>query len=324
MKRIPYTTQEEWHELRSHYVGGSEIACLFHAFQLPDGSVTYRHMFAEEPKGSVFLGSVSPYKSGVRLWHEKNGNLEPQQFDNPRTQAGRHIEPAIASWMQERTGWDIRKVTDYIVHDSVRGMAASLDYEILDHPLGHAAMDCKEVRFDVWRNQWEDGEHAEPPLHIILQLHHQMACAELPHSVAGVYEAGNDLHILDVPRMELIIGSCEEAVNAFWWAVDKDRAPDMRYDMSVARDLFARGDDCITLDFVDDDDFAELVFYCEYHKDRCHEHRVQREQLHNRILSVIRDATIVQLADGRTLYAPTRTRRGVDGNITHYRSLTVK
>ena len=239
MKRLSYSTEEEWHEIRRSHIGGSEIASLFNVFLSENGQLFYRHLFEETPDYAEFIGSLSPYCSGVRLWHEKKGNIPVEPFDNPRTQAGKHLEPGIASWARERTGWDILKVEDYLVHESIDGMGASLDYEILDHPQGHTAMDCKEVRWDIWNKDWiESGEEPEPPLHIILQLHHQMACAELSHGMAAVYVAGHDLYLPEVPRNEIIIKRVEEAVTAFWNAIKQNREPDINYDRTVAEDLF--------------------------------------------------------------------------------------
>ncbi len=324
MKRLSFTTETEWHEIRSQHIGGSDIASLFNAFQMPNGNVQYAHLFATPPADGTFIGCCSPYKTGVRLWHEKKGNLEPEPFDNPRIQAGTFMEPGIAAWAQHRTGWDIRKVEDYLVHDSVIGMGASLDYEVLDHPSGHAAMDCKLVNWDVWKDNWKDTDQPEPPLSIILQLHHQMACSELPHSLAAAYVAGNDLHLPEVARNESIITMCEEAVVAFWWGIGKNQEPDMSYDFSVAHDLFANGDEAILLDCRNDQELWTTVVKWESANTNYHYYKRERDHLKGQILSTIQEAQEVKLADSLTLLAPTRRRHNMDGTFSTYRHLTLK
>lgn len=316
MKRVQYHTQAEWHELRRQNIGGSDIGSLFNAWRLSDGVICYRHMFQDAPKGAELVGCVSPYKTGVRLWHERRGNLIEEPFNNPRTEAGTHFEAGIAAWAKERTGWDIRKVTDYILHEDVKGMAASLDYEIIDHPKGHTAMDCKETAPWIFKQSWLDrGEQPEPPLHIILQLHHQMACAEMVHSVAAVYQSGVDLFIPEVERNETIISMVEEAVTAFWLHVEENEAPDITMDFSVASDLYQSADKQILLDMTGKDEFQKLVDAWDFARQQHRRWGEAKDAAYYQILAEIREASEITLPDGRVLEAPTANRRGYTKQI---------
>lgn len=328
MKRINVKDREHWHEIRREYVGGSEIGSLFNAFRhLDSGELIYRHLFAEQPKKTEFIGSVSPYASGVRLYHEKAGNLQPEFVGNARVEAGTFMEPAIAAWMKDRKGWDIRKVEDYIAHETVGMMGASLDYEIMDHPKGHAAMDCKDQAPWVWRDKWLDGDNdnPEPPLHIVLQIQHQMACAEMNHGVAAVYAAGIDLYDVDVPRNDNIIGMIEEAVTAFEWALKNEQQPDIKFDFSVARDLYESAE-AYEYDMTDSKELLKLVETFELSKKMSSNWYAAKEAAFDEILSVIGKASRVRLADGRILEAPTRKRRGFTSVVaeTSFRQLSIK
>jgi len=328
MKAIPITSPEQWHDLRRQHVGGSDIASIFNAWRSPDGEVQYKHLFAAPPKGAELLGCVSPYKTGVRLWHERAGNLQEEPFDNARTEAGQFLEPGIAAWAAHRTGWTVRKVEDYLKHDSIEMLGASLDYEVPDHPKGHAALDCKDVRWSIWKEAWagNDNGEAEPPLHIILQLHHQMAVTGWPHSCAAVNEAGVDLHIVEQPRIPAIISMIEEAVDAFGWTLRNAQEPDPMLDVAIAQDLYLTASPCLELDMTDSAEFLRLVETFETSRDMAAGWKAGREAAFNEILLRIRDAERVRLADGRILCAPTRKRRAFTSHVAEaeYRTLTIK
>lgn len=330
MKKIPYNTQEEWHAIRAKHIGGSEIASLFNIFRIPDSPLSYHHLFEDAPADSEFVGSVSPYCSGVRLWHEKKGNITPKPFDNPRMKAGRYFESGIAEWTQdEQPDWDIRKVDDYIEHATIPGMGASLDYEIPNHPSGHAAMDCKLVAEHVWKKDWQSGE--EPPLHIILQLHHQMACAGMPHGVVAVRVDGGDLHLVDVPRNEDIITMCEQAVAAFWEAQKTGKEPDIRYDVTVARDLYHTSDkevvlDCSDASLASNIVLMELVNAWAFDKAQGNQYAKGADAKANDMLAILKDADKALLPDGRVLCAKTITvkRKAAPASTSTHRRLTLK
>ncbi len=330
MKRIPYNTQEEWHAIRGKHIGGSEVASLFNAFEKPDGTTVYYHLFEDAPEDGEFIGAVSPYCSGVRLWHQKKGAIEPKPLDSPRVKAGQFFESGIADWARYlKPDWDICKVEDYIVHERIPGMGASLDYEITDHPLGHTAMDCKLVAADVWKHDWQSGE--EPPLHIILQLQHQMACAGMDHGVVAVRVDGGDLHLVDVPRNEAIITKCEEAVSAFWHAIKAGREPDIKYDVTVARDLYHTSDKEVVLDCTDaslasNNELMQRVDAWAFDKTQENLYGKGADAKANDMLAILKDADKALLPDGRVLWAKTITvkRKAAPASTSTHRRLTVK
>lgn len=340
MKRIPYTTQDEWHAIRAVHIGGSEVASLFNTFRLPDGTLAYCHLFEDAPEDGEFIGAVSSYCSGVRLWHQKQGAIEPESFDkNAVATAGRYFESGIAEWARDKykdkniypdyPDLDIRKVDDYIEHPTIPGMGASLDYEIPNHPSGHTAMDCKLLRAEIWRDEWKDT--GEPPLHIILQLHHQMACTGMQHGLVAARVDSGDLHLIDVPRNEDVITKCEKAVAAFWEAIEAGREPDIRYDVTVARDLYHTADEEIVLDCSDNtlasnNELMRNVDTFEHAKAQERRWGSAKDAASNEMFAIAKNANKILLPDGRVLYVKTRKRKGYTNEVkaSTYRQLTVK
>lgn len=330
MKRIPYSTQDEWHAIRAKHIGGSEVAALFNAFEKPDGTIAYYSLFEDVPEGLELIGCVSPYCSGVRLWHEKKGTIERKQVDTDPMKAGRHFESGIARWTQEdNPEWDIRKVKDYIGHATIDGMGASLDYEIWNHPSGHTAMDCKLTGQHICRSKWQEG--GAVPMHIELQLQHQMACTGFQHGLVAVCAGLQAPRAVDVPRDEDVIKMCEDAVIACWEAIEAGKEPDIKYDKTVAQDLYHTSDKEVVLDCSDSSlasnlELQMLVDADEIHKNLLRGHQSGHKATTNEILAIVKNADKVLLPDGRVLWAKTITvkRKAATASTSTRRRLTLK
>lgn len=242
-KAIAVKDEAHWHEIRSKHVGGSEIASLFYAWLMPDGSERIQHIFEAAPAGATCLGCLSDYKSGYRLFMEKAGRVESDFVEHERVQAGKHMEPAIAAWAQEKwPDWKLRKVRRYIQHDTVKGWGASLDYEVVEP--NKPPVELKNVDWLVFKQQWSgEGEVIfMPPLHINLQLQTQLgvqSAAEYGWVVASV--GGNQLKRGRFQRHAATQDKIAEAVSAFWWHLAKGKDPDPQFaDLDTVRALYAQ------------------------------------------------------------------------------------
>lgn len=183
-------------ELRARHVGASEVAALFGA---------------------------SPYMTAFELWHIKRGALPaPDLDDSDRVFWGQVLEPAVAQGAAAMRGWRVRKVRRYSPHQSVAGMGASMDFEIIAHERGAGCLEIKNVDRLVYRDTWEDGE---PPLHIELQLQHQLACTGRPWGAIAALIGGNDLKVFERERRPKTIERIENAVAAFWASIEAGREP---------------------------------------------------------------------------------------------------
>lgn len=193
-------TTEAWHALRAENVGASEVAALF---------------------------GLSPYVSRFTLWHQKAGKVARPEFSSERMEWGNLLEGPIATHIAAKQGWEIRKVKTYLTHEDVPGMGASLDFEILNHPDGPGCFEIKNVDSLVFRNQWlnlEDGS-LQAPIHIEMQLQHQLSVTGYAWGAIGLLVGGNEAHVLIRKRHAPTIARIEAEVASFWESIRKGEAP---------------------------------------------------------------------------------------------------
>lgn len=200
MTLIPLEERQKW-------VGASEVAALFGA---------------------------SRFLTKFELWHRKAGNIPAPDLDgNERVQAGRHLEPAIASWAASKWEWPIRNVTDYSPHPTVEGLGASLDFETQDGE----PVEIKLIDSLVFRDEWQAERDTilDAPLDYLLQVQAQLACrpkAERGWLVTCV--GGNRLYRMEIERHKRIIARIEGDVSMFWASVREGREPKPNFQADAA------------------------------------------------------------------------------------------
>lgn len=224
-------SQEHWHELRAKNIGASEVAALF---------------------------GYSPYTTKFTLWHQKAGKVAAPDFDSERIKWGSRLETPIALGIAVDQGWKVRKVHRYLAHKTNDGMGCSLDYEIINHPDGPGCFEIKNVSYEIWKKQWlqnEDGT-IEAPLHIELQLQHQMAVTGWAWGAIGFLVGGNKAEVVVRKRHQPTIDKIEKAVADFWKSINEGVAPPIEYssDLAVVASLF-NADDTIE---TESEEFATL------------------------------------------------------------------
>lgn len=208
MTIIPVKDDAEWRTIRAQHIGGSEVAALF---------------------------GESPYGSPYQFWHTKAGNIPPADLsDNERVQAGTFMEPAIAAWAAAKWGVNLQKFQGYAVHDTVQGMGCTPDYW---EPEQRILVQIKNVDGFVFRDKenpskiWEaEGEVlTDAPLHILLQVQHELACTGFETAWLVVCVGGNTMYRMEITRRPATIAKLEQAVAAFWQSVRDGKEPPVDY-----------------------------------------------------------------------------------------------
>lgn len=192
----------EWHATRAKHVGGSEIAALF---DLPT---------SDRPAYML---------TRYALWHVKAGNAPPPHVSGPRPVWGLRIEAAIADAAAEQEIWQIRK-GGYVSDPTTPGLGCTLDFIIEQDPdeQGPGVLETKNVDWMVHRRSWVDGE---PPLHILLQLQHQLAATGYSWGCVAGLIGGNDMRLYRYKARPKLIANIRRRVREFWASIAEGREP---------------------------------------------------------------------------------------------------
>jgi predicted phage-related endonuclease len=242
MAHVAVQSEAEWLALRESFVGGSEVASLFYTYRMPDGGAAVRHLYEAPPENSQPLGCLSPYRTGYALWTEKAGLVMPADFSSERIDAGKFLEPALAAWASDKFKLKLRKVRRYHQHETVEGWGASLDYEV--HGIGMPPVEFKNVDRAIFARDWmaEGDDIIAPPIHINLQLQHQMGACGADHGFIVACIGGNELKLGRIPRHEPTQTRIAEAITAFWAGVKAQVPPILVADYEAVSKAHAFGD----------------------------------------------------------------------------------
>jgi putative phage-type endonuclease len=191
-----YADREAWLEARVNGIGGSEAP--------------------------IVLG-VSPYDSSYSLWATKT-NRVPRKPATRRMELGNRFEPIIRDLAVEELGYEIESAAPFTMHrHSQHPWAfASLDAKILPiDSRGPGNLQIKKVS-GYLSHEWDDGK---VPLHIQVQVQHEMFAAELKWAVVAAFIGGDDLVIREVPRNERFIEAMVAKELEFIACIENDMPP---------------------------------------------------------------------------------------------------
>ena len=292
MSAVPVPDEATWLALREANVGGSEVASLFYRWQYTDGTEAVHHIYEAPPKGAQLLGSLSPFKTGYRLWQEKAGRLMPDDLSGvERVQAGNFLEPALAAWAKEKWDWPIRKVRRYCTHEAVEGWGASLDYEV--HEKGLPPVEFKNIDGLQFRDKWvaDQGEILMPPLHYVLQLQHQIGAVGADHGWVVCCVGGNELMRGRIERHEGTQEKIAEAIAAFWQGVKQGVEPTWLADYETVAEEYRYGDKAASIDLTGNVELPSLIEDYLAKKKALSEAEVEVENLKGRIAAAVGEAS---------------------------------
>jgi putative phage-type endonuclease len=199
-------------------------------------------------EAAAILG-VSPYATAWEVWQRKAGHLSDVVEETDRMRWGSRLEPVIAQGLAEDHGLEVRSLGGvYMRHPRVARMGASFDFEAARRTApdeGWGLLEIKNVDSLVFRREWITAEgEEEAPLHIEVQVQHQLAVSGRRWACIGVLAGGNTAHLFVRKRDETAIAAIEDAVERFWRSIEANEppSPDFRRDADSIRDLYANSD----------------------------------------------------------------------------------
>ncbi len=177
-------THNEWLEWRRKGIGGSDAASIC---------------------------GLSRYNSPLGVYLDKIGEMPPLE-DNPRMKAGRKLEPFIADWFAEETGYKVMKRNAIFQHKKFPFMLANIDRWI---PGYNAGLEIKNTS-EYSRHDWFDGKVEVIPTEYQLQANHYMAVTGAERWFMAVLIGGWDFQWRVIERDEKLIESLIEIESHFW------------------------------------------------------------------------------------------------------------
>ncbi len=135
-------TREQWLELRSPYVGASEVAAIL-----------------EE----------SPWGSPWSVWAKKSGLIPVKNLTDDVVMTGKYAERAITPWFEDLTGLHVRGEQTLCISNTVPFAAATLDAFVFENSL-----DLVPVAGGEWKTAAPGASWAEIPVYYQCQGQWQM------------------------------------------------------------------------------------------------------------------------------------------------------
>jgi len=192
---IPYTSQDEWLQLRLDDITSTEVSALF---------------------------GLSPYLTEFELFHNKANRIIVEFPETDRMKWGKRLEAPIAEGIAEDLGLKIEPFKPYVRHSSVVGMGSSFDYAIIGHQDGIGLMEVKNVDVSIYRTKWSEDE---APAHIETQIQHQMEVANVNWGLIVAFSGGNDPRVIRRERDRAVGQILCKRVTKFWRDVVTGNVP---------------------------------------------------------------------------------------------------
>jgi putative phage-type endonuclease len=287
-----FDTREEWLEARRQGIGGTDAAAI--------------------------LG-VSPWKSPAELYAEKLGLVDLDNVDNEAAVWGLLLQPLLVQRYRRVTG---RMTVPEPLHTIRRSrahpwMLASLDATIHE---GGLVLPCEIKTTGAYRvEDWAE----EPPVHVQVQVQHQLAVTGAPWASVAVLIGGQRFHWCDVQRDDRFIAAMIQAEQQFLERLRAKEPPAI--DGSAAcRELLAKlypkeqPGLVVNLDErAEDIDISLIEANAELAK-----WKAVKELKENEIKALLGEAEMGVLPGGRVVYSlKTQTRKGYTVEPTSFRKL---
>ena len=262
---FPNPDETTWLHARERNINSTEVASLF---------------------------GIGKFMTPFELWHIKNGNIDDPFKSNVRVEAGKRLERVIGDWILEKLELKGGPFNCYI-EDRDKRIGSTFDFEI---PELDALLEVKNVDYLVFRDEWhsEGDIIVDAPLHIEMQVQHQMLLSGKKKCLIGILVGGNTPLYLWRDADPKVHEAIVEAVAKFWESKTPP-PPDYEADWSAINSLFARSEEGLSIEATDE--IEELSV--EYAQARVEEKAAALKK------KVARAKMLELIGDAERVYSPT-------------------
>lgn len=189
--KVKTANHEEWKELRSHYIGGSDAAAVV---------------------------GLNPYSSAFSLWAEKTGKI-PGFDGNLATEVGTYLEEFVAQKFAQETGKKVRKANQSFFNSDYPWAIANIDRDVVGEDAGLEIKTTTELNLKRFKN----GEY---PANYYAQMVHYLAVTGKKRWYLAVLIGNREFKWFTLDRDEAEIEALMTAEKDFWNHVTQDIPPD--------------------------------------------------------------------------------------------------
>lgn len=189
--KLKTKSHEEWKELRSHYIGGSDAAAVV---------------------------GLNPFASAYSLWAEKTGRV-PGFDGNLATEVGTFLEDFVAKKFEAETGKKVRRVNQSFFNSDYPWAIANIDREIVGEDAGLEIKTTSALNL----KRFKGGEF--PANYYYCQCVHYMAVTGKKRWYLAVLIGNNEFKWFTIERDEEEIAALMAAEEGFWQLVQEDTPP---------------------------------------------------------------------------------------------------
>lgn len=188
--KVKTKNHEEWLELRSHYIGGSDAAAVV---------------------------GLNAYASPYSLWAEKTGRV-PSFAGNLACEVGTYLEEFVAQKFAQETGKKVRKCNQSFLNSQYPWAIANIDRDIIGEDAGLEIKTTDTLNLKKFRG----GEY---PANYYCQMVHYLAVTGKKRWYLAVLIGNKEFKWFTLERDEAEIEALMTAEAAFWELVKTDTPP---------------------------------------------------------------------------------------------------
>lgn len=190
--KVKTESYEEWKDLRSKYIGGSDAAAVV---------------------------GLNPFRSAYALWAEKTGKVEG--FDgNLATEVGTYLEDFVAKKFEEVTGKKVRNSNQSFFNSDYPWAIANIDREIVGEDAGLEIKTTDSLNL----KKFKGGDF---PATYYAQMIHYLAVTGKKCWYLAVLVGNKEFLWFTVERDEDEINALMEAEASLWENIQSDTPPDV-------------------------------------------------------------------------------------------------